>query len=338
MTTKRFTLFAIFMAAFVLFVGCKKETQSNLMNSKTETSRAFNPLEIEDMNAYLKDFKQKMQTVAKGEDEALSLEDAAWHLSSLANYEFANANVECDDVRFDTLYAHVNITNGTVLLSDLAETYQTVSSNIDKFYSNLDLFNKHFRFINAFISENGEVAIPLLTTFSYSSKDIVDTVWYFEDVWVLIDTCDYFFYSSTYPVQTTGTSVLQSALNAIVCHPVPGHGPIYYTKTSTKKFEYQDYIDPNGSPCLDNSRLFASMGTDNCDLQPMICYLFDSYLGLGHEYLPTDEYILGWSLRYYNEYPPVPGPGHYNIEYHKLLVDYGIQHEITPEPGIGEND
>lgn len=322
----------------ITVVSCKKETQGNLMNNKNESVQTFNPREIEDMNAYLKGFKQKMQSATKGDDEALSLEDAAWHLSSLTNFEFGHANVECDDVRFDTLYAHVNITNGTVLLSDLAEAYQTVSSSIEKLYNGLALDNKHFRFINAFISENGEVTIPILTTFSYSSKDIVDNVWFFEDVWVLIDTCDHFFYSLTYPVQTTGTSVLQSALNVIVSQPVPGLGRVYYTKTSTKEFDYPDYIDPYGSPCLDNSRVFASLGTDDCDLQPMICYLFDSYLGLGHEYLPTGEYILGWAISYYNDYPNPPGHGHYNIEYHKLFVDYGIQHEITPEPGHNEND
>ena len=52
------------LAASVAVVSCKKETQSNLMDSKTETLQIFNPLEIEDMNAYLKGFKRKSFVVA----------------------------------------------------------------------------------------------------------------------------------------------------------------------------------------------------------------------------------------------------------------------------------
>ena len=135
-------------AVSVAVVSCKKETQ-NAPLKPVETLQGFNPLEIEDMNAYLDGFRTKMQSsAAKGDDEALSLEDAAWHISSLANYEFANVNVECDGIRFDTLYAHVNVTNGTVLLSDLAVAYETISTSIDKFFNGLTLNNKHFRFIN----------------------------------------------------------------------------------------------------------------------------------------------------------------------------------------------
>ena len=67
--------------------------------------------------------------------------------------------------------------------------YEKISSSIDKFYNNLALDNKHFRFIDAVISENGEVVIPLLTTFSYVSKGWPDHLWYFDDVWELCDIC-----------------------------------------------------------------------------------------------------------------------------------------------------
>ena len=44
----------------VAVVSCKKETASALTDNKNESVQTFNPREIEDMNAYLKDFKQKM--------------------------------------------------------------------------------------------------------------------------------------------------------------------------------------------------------------------------------------------------------------------------------------
>ena len=290
------------------------------------------------MNAYLKDFKQKMNSTAKGEDESLSLEDAAWHLSSLANYEFANANVERDDVRFDTLYAQVNITNGTVLLSDLAAVYQTISSGIEKFYNRLALDNKHFRFINAFISEDGRVTIPIITTFTYGSKYFGDTLWYFQDEFAALVACDSLFPAISYPIQTTGTSELKHVLNLIVSHQNNVfNSNIYYTLTSTRDFYYRDYIDPFGSPCYLNSRLYASK-TFYDDLKPYMCYLLDSYLGLGHEYLPEDEYILSWNVRYVHGEPPFSGEN-LSKDYQRLLVDYGTQHVlIEPEPGGNDDD
>ena len=161
----------------VAVVSCKKETASALTDNKNESVQTFNPREIEDMNAYLKDFKQKMNSTSKGEDESLTLEDAAWHLSSLANYDFGHANVEYNDVRFDTLYAQVNVSDGEILLSDLASTYEEIHMGIDKFYHSLTLDNKHFRFIGASIAENGQVLISLMTTFSNGSKDLGDHCW-----------------------------------------------------------------------------------------------------------------------------------------------------------------
>ena len=106
-------------ATMIAMVSCKKENQDALLNN-TQSAKAFTPPVVDDMNAYLKDFKQKMQNVTKDGNETLSLEEAAWHLSSVANYDFANANVEFDDIRFDTLYSTVNVTGGIILLNDLA--------------------------------------------------------------------------------------------------------------------------------------------------------------------------------------------------------------------------
>ena len=59
---KKSTFILVIIALEILVVAmtvvsCKKDNE-NVMNSKTETSRAFNPRQIEDMNAYLQDFKK----------------------------------------------------------------------------------------------------------------------------------------------------------------------------------------------------------------------------------------------------------------------------------------
>ena len=319
-------------AVSVAVVSCKKETQRATLNP-IESLQAFNPLEIEDMNAYLKDFKQKIQSAAKGDDEALSLEDAAWHLSSLANFEFANANVECDDVRFDTLYAQVNVTNGTVLLSDLATAYENISTCIDKFYHGLSLDNKHFRFINAIISENGDVAIPILTTFSHSSKYF--HLWYFDDEWQLCDLCDSIFPDTiVYSPSGMGKTALQDELNKVVSHPLPYNlvmqpGTVYYTYASTIAFDYIHYMDPYGST-FDNSRLFNHGLPFLYDLGLEMCYLYDSYLGLGFDNCPTGQEIVSWELQYGRNPQETK-------EFHVLKVNYGVQHIVEDEPGNNNN-
>ena len=83
-----FSIAALLVAAFVsvTVVSCKKESLASLQKQDNPTKEFFNPQEIEDMNAYLKDFKQKM--IESKADESLGIDEAAWHLSSLFNYDF----------------------------------------------------------------------------------------------------------------------------------------------------------------------------------------------------------------------------------------------------------
>ena len=318
-------------AVAAVVVSCKKETSSDLMNNKKESAQSFNPREIEDMNAYLKDFKQKMQSAAKGEDEALPLDEAAWHLSSLANYDFGHANAKCDDVRFDTLYSSVTITNGSVLLSDLAIAYNDISTNIDKFFHNLMVDNKHFRFIDVSIDENGKIMLPIMTTFINSAKYLGDTCWYYDDIDTALIACYTYFTLPSYPYNTTGASALERALNRIVSIETLGNSHNYFTATTTTLFYYRNHIDPFGSPCYMDSRLYAST-TENDDIILMMCYLLDSYLGLGYGSCPTDEYILNWEITPISNEPPMQGE-HLSKQYHQLQVKYGTMHELEPSPG-----
>ncbi len=318
----------------VAVVSCKKETASALTDNKNESVQTFNPREIEDMNAYLKDFKQKMNSTSKGEDESLTLEDAAWHLSSLANYDFGHANVEYNDVRFDTLYAQVNVSDGEILLSDLASTYEEIHMGIDKFYHSLTLDNKHFRFIGASIAENGQVLISLMTTFSNGSKDLGDHCWYYQNEYDALLNCYSYFNLVSYPFSTTGTMELQRVLNLVISHLPLDHGIYYFTPLTSTFFYYRDYIDPYGSPCYKNSRIFASCTVDD-DLVDIMCYLLDSYLGLGCDNCPTGESILRWTVSPCIYEPPFQGE-HLSKQYHELTVEYGIKQWHDPIPG--DND
>ena len=322
-------------AVSVAVVSCKKEDTKAL--SANNAKEAFDPRQIEDMNAYLKDFRQKMQTASRNEKETLSLKEAAWHIASLANFEFANANVECDDIRFDTLYAQVNTTNGSVNLSDLALAYANICTSIKEFYNNLLLDNKHFRFINAFVSENGEIILSLMTTFSSGSKYLSDNTWYFEDEWAANDSCyKYFNDNLYYPASTVGKTKLQAALNLFESHLTTNnssHNSIYYTPTSDTTFYYRNNIDPYGSPNYMNSRLFANDTELNMDIKPCICYLFDSALGKGYETCPSGECVVSWGIDYCIEEPYECYHERFWKEHYKLIVSYGLKHEIGTQPG-----
>lgn len=336
--TNRFFVIVLlaFVATLVAVVSCKKETPSAQFNNGAQQEKAFVVPEVDDMNAYLKDFKQKMLSSTRGDDETLSLDEAAWHLSSVANYDFGHANVEFDDVRFDTLYTQVSITNGRILLSDLAIAYEEISTSIDKFYHNLALENKHFRFINVFVTEDGGVTVSLLITFTNGSKYLSDTSWYFGDELIAYDECYYYFDLPSYPVNSSGTSELKRNLNRIAGHPNANTSAnVYFTYSYTKTFYYRDYIDSFGSPSYMDSRLFASNAYLNPDIVTNICYYFDSYLGLGRQYRQFDKDILCFDVQFIGYEYPFPGE-HFAKSHHQLSVDYGVGHAIgtEPEPGV----
>ena len=318
-------------ATTIAVVSCKKENQDTLLNNNVQPVKTFTPPQVDDMNAYLKEFKQKMQSATRGDNETLGLEEAAWYLSSVANYDFANANVEYNDIRFDTLYSTVVVTGGSILLSDLAVAYENISTNIDKFYHSLQLDNKHFRFIGATISPNGEITISLITTFQELNRFLSDTCWYFADEWEAMIECQLYFNDfpyPAYPAATVGRSELERALNLKENHYL--HVPIryYFTIDTETTFNYYDNIDPYGSPSYRNSRLYAGNAYLNPDIINGLCYYFDSCLGLGFSNCPPDEYIIRWSVGYEKS-----SQNGWWIDYHILTVSYGEMHEVTPNPG-----
>ena len=93
-------------AVSVAVVSCKKENTKALPTSNAK--EAFDTRQIEDMNAYLKDFKQKMQSATKGEDETLSIEDADWHLEAVLNYTYGDAGYETTDIQCDAFLCTIS--------------------------------------------------------------------------------------------------------------------------------------------------------------------------------------------------------------------------------------
>lgn len=308
-------------------VSCKKDKQDEPTNNERSNfgTSTFTPPQVDDMNTYLKDFKLRMES--RG-DELMNIDEAAWHLSCLANHDFCNVNVEYNDIRFDTLYCQVELTDGQVSLQDLSAVYSDISHTIEAFDRSLFLENKHFRFIDTKITPTGQIIVPILTTYVSQTRYLYDTLWYFdipEYNTYYIDSlwAEYFDSHTVYTPNGLGKTELVRYLNLIESHhwaiSPPEQQLVYYTLTDETWFYFRDYIDPNGSPFVSNSRLYAAESTSGSDIGVYnMIYLLDSYAGLGYQECPQGNCPVSWSIEYNSS-----DNGKANIRHHKLDVKYG---------------
>ena len=322
----------VVVATSVAVVSCKKETQ-NVLSNKNKPSEAFSLPKVDDMCTYLKDFKQKMYE-SKG-SESLGLDEAAWHLSSVANYDFGYINVEFNDIRFDTICAHINITDGTILLKDLGVAYAKISADLNNFYQSLNLNDKHIRFIDATISGSGDVTISIVTTFKTDSKGWNEYHWYYpntnEHFYYADSVCEaYFSEDLDYVWDGFGKTELVRLLNYTESHNIniisDGRQSYYRTRIHTFKFEDM-IVDPFGSPSNLNNRLYGYLGNPyHLISKEDMCYYLDSYLGMGYKYLIdnpiqyyADECPAIWSISCGND---VFHQDHSLTYFHNLQVTY----------------
>lgn len=117
------SVIALFIVTVCIY-SCSKSDYLEPTNRKSTTKSQYRPPKVDDLNAYLLDFKQKMQT--RGNDDTMELDEAAWHLSSIANYDLGDVVNNYENFRYDTLYFNINIENGRVSVSDLNTLYTRV--------------------------------------------------------------------------------------------------------------------------------------------------------------------------------------------------------------------
>lgn len=322
------------LATTVAVVSCKKDNSKDIiMNDGTQLSEKASMRQIDDMAAYLKDFKQKM--LESKSSETLNLEDAAWHLACLANLEHCNINVEFDDIRFDTVYMQVNVSEDGILMSDLRMAYEQMWPTIEKFQKGLGLDHQNLRFVNMSITESGLAGISMMTTFFSAEK--LDHLWYFPSSSYADSICDYFFDSGLMYVWNTGAiSNLTAALNTLESHyQSPYPGMMCYFPTRSYVFNANSWTDPYGSPFYNNSRLFAyyygNLNPTYYLTADEMCYCLDSYIGMAYSYLSSypgiydEELPVGWSISGTNNTQR-------KMLYHTLTVQYGRPSKIVPGP------
>ena len=319
------------LATTVAVVSCKKETEPNAKQQADKAKEAFDMRKIGDINAYLKEFRQRM-TESK-DNETMATDEAAWHLACLANLDLCNASVEFNDVRFDTIEMDVPVTDGMVAMGDLRDAYERMIPEIRMFQDGLGLDNQNLRFVDVFINESGNARIYLMNTSNILSRDLYDHYWYFPDTFGYLDSiCYYQFTSYQYPWNTTAKSELERVINVFEGRETPYASS--YFPTRTVSFDYPYWIDPYGSTFNYDSRLCSYAGANACLSQNDMCYCLDSYLGLGVDYLANNYYVDNEYPIYWKIEPIIKHFHNDNLEtfYHRLIVRYGTPAIITPGP------
>lgn len=329
------------LATTVAVVSCKKDN-GNTLNQKGYTIRQPADIrQMEDPRTYMLDFKKKL-TESK-DNEAFSLDDAAWHLACLANLDFCNVNVKYDDFQFDTVEMQVNVSDGIILLSDLRSAYEQMCAEIQQFKKGFNRYDQNMYYINVSINTDGNAKIALMTSFTTDSKDFANHTWYFSDAFAGLTVC-YQYYSddSIYIWNDKAVSELARVLNIFEHHdyeiPLPGGLiQIVYFPTRNHSFDYTNTAeDPYGSDFYHNSRVFVLKGSIDLinhilDVYEM-CTCVDSYAALAYDYIDdnlyTYEHPVNWNVIAHTVYDP------YNHQlvtiYHELYVEYGRL--ITPNP------
>lgn len=327
---------ALAAAISVAVVSCKKETENALQQKDYTTRQAFDLRKGENVQAYLKDFRKRMTEAKDG--EALSLNDAAWHLASLANLDYCNINVEYDNVEFDTLEMNVNVTDEAVLMSDLSSAYELMCQEISQFKQAFSHNNQNLFFVNMSINANGNAKIELMSTYTNAAKGLENHVWYFPDTFGYVDSVCYNHFNDSnhipYLWNGFGMTELQRLLNVYEQHFIDYEAYCFFP-TRKHTFNYPNYPDPYGSPFYGNSRVFVTKDDYYCDdilNEDEMCYCLDSYLGLGVDYIDEnyyvdDEYPVYWVIkdtvvRFEND--------RWHTYFHKLKVQYGIRGTIDP--------
>ncbi|MBR4148394.1 MAG: hypothetical protein IKU00_11015 [Bacteroidales bacterium] len=318
----------IFLAAIILVattliavVSCKKEDGIKYSNTPSSDRLSYQPPKVNDMLSYIKDFKQKIQT--RGNDETMTLDEAAWHLSSLANYDFGNVRNDASDLRYDTLYSHVAVTNGTVSLADLNAAYNNIASMVESFYQNLSIENAAPRFINIGIEENGTATIALITSYgdwwiyAYYFPNIYDEDSVLNVLGINYDTC--FSLEDDFPDELKRVLNLQTLLITAYGQEPISSGRVFYSPTRIDTLAYTTFIDPNGSPYLHDYMILYFIQHDSEVCYDEFAYCFDRYAYAAMQSLGSNEVVINWiELPIKHYYTPI---GH---TYQCPKIQYGI--------------
>ena len=211
-----------------IIIACTKEKETIVSQSAIETITVSKE---DDMSAYLKQFKEKMQSATKG-DETLSLEDARWHLEAVLNYTYGDAGHQTSDIQCDTIQSKLQTNEGIVTLSDINQAFNHISQKVEQTIANCPLPNKSILSIQTrLIDERESGCITLQSLIKKRGLTPFPIHWY-------VDSTDYW-YENDYsgkcgPYEGTcsgqgAVQVIEEKIDFNKPITICTHGCLYYT-------------------------------------------------------------------------------------------------------------
>lgn len=354
MKTRKHIVAAMLLVVAVvsaILVGCKKEKESKVAQNDNEEVVVSKE---DDMSAYLKQFKKKMQSTAKG-DETLSMEDARWHLEAVLNYTYGNVGYQTSDIQCDTLFFELTTNGDEVTLAQLNEAFVSLSDDVESAFAKCSLPDKSILSIQTTFDNNSKansvLAKTILTTRGLSAvKTRFDETDYWNE--------RYYDYGNGY-VSAGGkcgpyagecpnsgaphelTKMLLSKMPLTTC----GDGIGYYTDVKDLEisyyspYDYYDHYDnfiyDENSPCHykiyyrneDPHEPWASNPGGCIPPEDMNYYLSKGPELIDH-FVPDGRCFI--TAKYEGDYY-VGIEGRTDNYFHELIIKFGILHCAGPE-------
>lgn len=317
------TLVLVVVSAII--IACTKEKETKVAQNSNEMVTVSKE---DDMSAYLKQFKEKMQSTSKG-DETLSMEDARWHLEAVLNYTYGDAGHPTTDIQSDTFYIDIPTKGEVVTLDKLNDVFSSLSADVEKTFAACDLPEKSILAIQTEFDddskeEGAHIRVIMDTrglNTEYNEFQFGPTEYWYEDDWrgkcgLYVGEC----------LGTGAVQRLQSKINTCIPHIGSGSGVVYFS--SIESIEIDDsyiYHYLEDSLGLSPSGYRVHYYGDIQELFPLclspdnLNYYLSEALKLIDEVKPMNKEIISMTNEYY-ELVPVD----YYFGYHHYTFRYGI--------------
>ena len=335
---------ALAVVAAIVF-ACTKEKETRVTQSSNEMTSVSKE---DDMSAYLKQFKEKMQSAEKG-DEALSLDDARWYLEAVLNYTYGDAGHLFSDIQYDTFYYKLPVRDGEITFGQLNEAFKVFSNNVEEVYEESKLPEKRILAIqtkfNTDDSKGDGVSAQIIVNTSgivpvYPWFDSTDywNEWYYDDWYGYIMSggkCGP--YMGDCP-ESGAPLELTRKVNLRIPKDACQNGNGYYTDVFSGILSHQlsdfnqDFLDDENSPCTyklyyrtENPEFPELSNPGGCICPEDMNYYLSKGPELIYHYKPEGMSVIS---AFYRSEEIVCS---YTNCFHDMVLSYGIFHCGGPE-------
>lgn len=296
-------------AGVITFEACNKKNE--VINSAPQMVQKKGIVyqnDVPDREAYILEFEKKLQSGTKS-DEVLTAENANAFMFDLLNFDFCNINGDGPNKTYETSSYTLNVSNGTVDLTEFANLYSQISTHVYDYYHSLNLDNKNYYCIEPEIAEFDANA----TTTTVTVKSTLTSGLSYRSVTYDSTLCAYFPEGIMYRWDQAADT-LTKYFNMSIYHPNLSER-VFFSCKSHVFFDYNHYHQlyhcTGGciNPMIDNQKM---------------CDLLNAYLDLAEEFRPHIKNIIEGLVRSWGADPVIENTSGPNVPNHTLDVDYGI--------------